>query len=50
MIPAVTEIVTSEIQTMHTCSLAYLKLQISKWSEMDYETTKGQLLDKYLVS
>jgi phosphohistidine phosphatase len=43
------EIVTGEIQTMPTCSLAYLKLQINKWSEMDYETTKGQLLDKYLV-
>jgi phosphohistidine phosphatase len=43
------EIVTGEIQTMPTCSLAYLKLQINKWSEMDYKTTKGQLLDKYLV-
>ena len=43
------EIITGAIQTMPTCSLAYLKLQINKWSEMDYETTKGQLLDKYLV-
>jgi hypothetical protein len=43
------EIITGEIQIMPTCSLTYLKLHTSRWSEIDYETTKGQLLDRYLV-
>ena len=36
------EILTSQIHIMPTCSLACLTLEISKWSDIDYEITKGQ--------
>ena len=39
------EILTGEIHLMPTCSMAHLNLQISHWSDIDYQTTKGQLLD-----
>ena len=39
------EILTSQIHIMPTCSLACLTLEISKWSDIDYEITKGQLVD-----
>ena len=37
------EILTSQVHIMPTCSLAHLTLEISKWSDIDYEITKGQL-------
>ena len=39
------EILTGEIHLMPTCSMAHLNLQISNWLDIDYQTTKGQLLD-----
>jgi len=38
------QILTNEIHIMPTCSLAHLSLQISRWSDIHYETTKGQLV------
>jgi len=42
------ELLTSEIHLLPTCSLAHLNLQIGGWSDIDFETTKGQLVDIWL--
>ena len=42
------ELLTSEIHLLPTCSLAHLNLQIGSWSDLDFETTKGQLVDIWL--
>jgi phosphohistidine phosphatase len=42
------ELLTSEIRLLPTCSVAHLNLQIGSWSDLDFETTKGQLVDIWL--
>ena len=42
------ELLTSEIHLSPACSLAHLNLQIGGWSDIDFETTKGQLVDIWL--
>jgi len=42
------ELLTSEIHLLPTCSMAHLNLQIGSWSDLDFETTKGQLVDIWL--
>lgn len=43
------EIITGEIHVMPTCSLAYLKLHISRWSDIDHVRTKGELVDIWVA-
>ncbi len=43
------DILTGEIHVMPTCSLAYLKLHISRWSDIDHVRTKGELVDIWVA-
>ncbi|MGB6671910.1 MAG: hypothetical protein WBE34_05710 [Candidatus Nitrosopolaris sp.] len=43
------ELLTSEIHLLPTCSLAHLNLQIGSWSDLEFETAKGQLVNIWLL-
>jgi hypothetical protein len=43
------EILTDETHIMPTCSLAHLRLQIIRWSDIDHVRTKGELVDIWMA-
>lgn len=43
------ELLTNEIHLLPTCSLAHLNLQIGSWSDLEFETAKGQLVNIWLL-